>query len=222
MTFSIAARCPETGAFGMAIASSSPAVASRCVHLRQNVGAVASQNVTDPDLGRRGLDLMQAGASAQATLAILRESPQVEYRQLALVDAHGRTAVFSGANVLGLYGHAEGQGVVAAGNMLARPDLPAVMIEAFASTSGHLADRLLAGLRAGLAAGGEEGAVHSAGLSVVGPMAWRTVDLRIDWLDDPIGALAAAWDIYQPQMADYIRRATDPSLAPSYGVPGDP
>lgn len=222
MTFSVTARCPETGAFGMAISSSSPAVASRCVHLRQGVGAVASQNITDPGLGQRGLDLIAAGASAKAALAILRETGEIEYRQLALVDTVGRTAVFSGRHVLGLNGYATGQGVVAAGNMLATPDLPQAVVDAFVAAEGHLADRLLTALEAGLAAGGEAGPVYSAGLSVVGPLPWRTVDLRIDWLNRPIAALREAWKVYKPQMGDYIRRASDPSAAPSYGVPGDP
>lgn len=206
----------------MAISSSSPAVASRCVHLRQGIGAVASQNITDPMLGVRGLDLIAAGASAEAALAILRQSPQVEYRQLALVDAQGRTAAFSGRHVLGIHGFATGFGVVAAGNMLATPDLPQAMVDAFAVSTGHLADRLLTAMETGLAVGGEAGPVFSAGLSVVGPAVWRTVDLRIDWLDDPIAALRKAWQVYEPQMGDYIRRASDPAAAPSYGVPGDP
>lgn len=222
MTFSITARCPLTGAFGMAIASSSPAVASRCVHLAQGVGGVASQNITDPELGIRGLDLMAAGASAADALAELRQSDMIEYRQLCLVDRQGQGAAFSGAHVLGIHGHAVVDGAVAAGNMLASPDVPQAMLQAFATARGHLADRLMAALKGGLAAGGEAGPIHSTGVSVVGPMVWRTVDLRIDWLDDPVAALDRAWQVYAPQMEDYIRRASDPVAAPSYGVPGDP
>lgn len=222
MTFSISARCPETGAFGVAISSSSPAVAARCVHLRQGVGAVASQNITDPMLGVQGLDLIAAGASAEEARAVLCRTAHIGYRQLALVDRQGGTAVFSGAHVLGIHGTAQGAGVVAAGNMLATPDVPKAMVDAFAAATSHLADRLLAALRAGLDAGGEAGPVHSAGLSVVGPLPWRTVDLRIDWHDAPIAALEAAWQVYKPQMDDYIRRASDPATAPSYGVAGDP
>ena len=97
------------------------------------------------------------------------------------------------------------------------------MLAAFLDRSADdLADRLLAALQAGLLAGGEEGTVHSAGLMVVREVAWPIVDLRIDWHDrDPIGALAAAWDIYKPQLEAYVQRALDPSAAPSYGVPGD-
>ncbi|HSF95655.1 MAG TPA: DUF1028 domain-containing protein, partial [Thermohalobaculum sp.] len=72
MTFSIAARCSETGMFGIAVSSSSPAVAARCAHARAGVGAVASQNITDPALGTRALDLMALGARAPEAITILR------------------------------------------------------------------------------------------------------------------------------------------------------
>jgi uncharacterized Ntn-hydrolase superfamily protein len=88
MTFSIAARCPETGQFGIAVSSSSPAVAARCAHARAGVGAVASQNVTDPSLGARGLDLMALGASAPEAVAILKATgAHNDYRQLTAIDA---------------------------------------------------------------------------------------------------------------------------------------
>ena len=87
MTFSIAARCAETGMFGVAVSSSSPAVAARCAHARAGVGAVASQNVTDPSLGARALDLLRLGASAEQVIAVLRGSaPHMEFRQILAVD----------------------------------------------------------------------------------------------------------------------------------------
>ena len=88
--------------------------------------------------------------------------------------------------------------------------------------AGALAARLLAALRAGLDAGGEAGPVHSAGLLVVRDVEWPIVDLRVDWSDDPIGALEGAWAVYAPQVEDYVRRAIDPVAAPRFGVPGDP
>ncbi|TNF58782.1 MAG: DUF1028 domain-containing protein, partial [Rhodobacteraceae bacterium] len=87
---------------------------------------------------------------------------------------------------------------------------------------GHLGDRLVAALRAGLAAGGEAGPVRSAGLLIVREVAWPVADLRVDWTEgDPIGELAALWALWKPQMRDYVTRALDPTAAPSYGVPGD-
>lgn len=223
MTFSIVARCAETGMFGIAIASSSPAVASRCAWVRAGVGAVATQNVTDPTLGNRGLDLMALGASAPQALGVIRETaPFIDYRQLALIDAQGRTALHSGGKALGLFNAVEGRDCVAAGNMLATDRVPAAMVGAFEAASGPLAERLLTAMRAALALGGEAGPIHSAGLKVVDTQSWPIVDLRIDWAEDgPIALLEAAWAVYAPQIGAYVTRALDPRDAPSYGVPGD-
>lgn len=223
MTFSIAARCATTGMFGIAVSSSSPAVAARCPHARAGVGAVATQNVTDPTLGPRGLDLMERGASAEEAMRILVATrPHVQYRQVTMVDAAGRVAAFSGENTLGTHAVAKGDGAVAAGNLLADPGVPDAMIAAFARASGHIAERLLAAMRAAEEAGGEMGPVHSAGILVVRDVSWPVADLRVDWQeDDPIGALAALWRLYSPQLDDYVNRALDPSKAPTYGVPGD-
>jgi len=223
MTFSIAARCRQTGMFGIAIASSSPAVAARCAWARAGVGVVATQNVTDPTLGNRGLDLMEKGASAAQALDILVASaPFIEYRQLAVIDAAGGTAVFSGAKALGTHNTAQAKDAVAAGNLLAHDGVPAALVGAFEAAKGHLATRLLAAMDAGMAAGGEAGPIHSAGLLVVDKLTWPVVDLRVDWADeDPLASLRKVWDIYAPQLAAYVSRALDPREAPSYGVPGD-
>ena len=223
MTLSLVARCAQTGMFGIAVASSSPAVAARCAHVRAGVGAVASQNVTDPSLGPRALDLMESGVSAKEALRrITAEAPYIDYRQLMVLDATGHSALYSGSKVLGIWGEARGKDVAAAGNLLARPDVPSAIIVAFEAAQGHLGDRLMAALKAGLTAGGEAGPVHSAGLMIVDQVSWPVADLRCDWSDAcPIENLATAWDVYKPQLDDYVRRALDPRLAPSYGVPGD-
>lgn len=224
MTFSISARCPDTGMFGIAVSSSSPCVAARCAHARAGVGAVATQNVTDPRLGPKGLDLMASGLSAADALdALKRDAPHLEYRQLALVDAQGRTASFSGANTLGTHRVATGPGVVAAGNLLSSPAVPEAMVAAFTAGAGQgLGDRLLAAMRAAEAAGGEEGPVHSVGMLLVRKEAWPIADLRVDLADeDPIAEITALWDRWKGEMEAYVSRALNPSVAPSYGVPGD-
>jgi len=223
MTFSLVARCAETGMFGMVISSSSPAVAARCAHARAGVGAVASQNVTDPALGPQVLDLMAGGMSAvEAVAEITRRAPFIEYRQILAVDAQGGTAVHSGAKALGIWTEARGRDCAAGGNLLAHDGVPAAMVAAFEGSAGPLGDRLIATLRAGLRAGGEAGPVHSAGLLIVDRQSWPVADLRCDWTEDcPIEAIAKAWEIYAPQMQAYVQRALDPSAAPSYGVPGD-
>ena len=211
--------------FGLAVSSSSPAVAARCAFARAGVGAVASQNITDPSLGDRCLDLMALGASAQQAMdAITASAEHIGFRQLTAVDGQGRTACFSGENTLGVHATAHGANVVCAGNLLSSTDVPAAMVSAFQTSTGHLAERLLAVMQAGLDAGGEAGPVHSAGLLVVDKVSWPVASLRVDWHADgePIGELKSVWDVYSPQLDDYVTRALDPSLAPGYGVPGDP
>lgn len=223
MTFSLVARCAETGMFGVAISSSSPAVAARCAYARAGVGAVASQNITDPRLGPMALDLMQGGLSAVQAVERVRATAEfIDYRQVLAVDAAGRTAIHSGAQALGIWAEAQGPDVAAGGNLLANPAIPQAMVDAFAAAKGHLGDRLIAAMRAAVAAGGEAGPVHSAGLRLVDKVDWPVTDLRVDWTEDcPIEGLARLWDIYKPQLDAYVQRALDPRAAPSYGVPGD-
>ena len=225
MTFSISARCSATGMLGIAVASSSPCVAARCAHAQAGVGAVATQNITDPRLGPRGLALMAAGLDAGAALAQLRaEAPHVAFRQLALVDRLGRTAAFSGERTLGLHAVAQAADAVAAGNLLADRAVPRRMVERFASRpDAPLGERLVAAMQAGLQAGGEAGPVRSAGLLLVREVAWPVADLRVDWDEaDPIAALARLWQRWQPELEGYVTRALDPAGAPSYAVPGNP
>ncbi len=223
MTFSIVARCAGTGMFGVAVASSSPAVAARCAYARAGVGAVASQNITDPTLGPKTLDLMALGASAPEAMAVLKATgAHIGYRQVLAVDAAGRAAIHSGSCVLGTHAEARARNVASGGNLLAGEGVPQAIVDGFLAASGHLGDRLIAAMRAAVAAGGEEGPVHSAGLKLVDKVPWPVADLRVDWTEDcPIEALADLWDIYKPQLDAYVARALDPSTAPSYGVPGD-
>lgn len=224
MTFSITARCPESGMFGIAVTSSSMAVAARCAFVRAQVGAVATQNITDPRLGPRGLDLMAGGCSAPEALEVLLdEHAFADYRQLALVDEAGAVAHHSGAGTLGTHAVVAGEAAVAAGNLLASLLVPAAMIKAYRDAAGApFPARLVRALQGGLAAGGEGGPVRSAGLLVAHEQAWPLVDLRVDWSEaDPIAELAAIWEGWAPQMDDYVTRALDPADAPSYGVPGD-
>lgn len=209
--------------FGMAISSSSPAVAARCAFARAGVGAVASQNVTDPSLGPLALDLMQQGLSApEAVAEVVRRGRFIEYRQVLAVDAQGRTAIHSGPNSLGIWTQAQAPDVASGGNLLANDGVPQAIVDGFLSAPGHIGDRLIAAMRAGLAAGGEAGPVHSAGLKIVDKVSWPVADLRVDWTDAcPIKALSELWDIYRPQLDAYVQRALDPRAAPSYGVPGD-
>lgn len=223
MTFSIVGHCPETGMFGLAISSSSPAVAARCAFARAGVGAVSTQNVTDPRLGPKTLDLMERGATPGEALAILeRTGEHMAWRQVLAVGRTGESAIYSGSHVLGLWSEAQDVDVAAAGNLLADTAVPEAMVTTFSRTKGGLGDRLMASLAAGLTAGGEAGPVHSAGLLMVDRQSWPIAELRIDWTKEcPIDALTKAWKVFEPQMEAYVTRALDPRSAPSYGVPGD-
>ena len=223
MTFSLVARCAASGHFGVAVTSSSPAVAARCAFVRAGTGAVASQNVTDPRLGPRVLDTMASGQGAAAAVGQVTDTADnTSWRQLLAVDAQGGTAIFSGDHALGISAEGQAQDAASAGNLLANPGVPAAVLAGFASSSGHLGDRLMAALFAGLDAGGEAGPLHSAGMLIAGEQSWPLVDLRCDWSEAcPIRALDAAWQVYRPQMDDYVIRALDPAASPSYGVAGD-
>ncbi|MFE7170015.1 DUF1028 domain-containing protein [Streptomyces sp. NPDC057616] len=224
MTFSLVVR--DGGRFGLVVSSSSPAVAARCAHLRPGVGAAASQNITDPTLGARLLDRLAEHGDAERALADVvgaaGTKETVEHRQLTVLGRTGPGFAFSGAQTLGTHASATADGAVAAGNMLAGEHIPGVLLDAYASATGELEERLVAALRAAVAAGGEEGPVHSAGLAVVADVGWRVTDLRVDWAGDPVDRLADLLAVWLPQRDDYVRRGLDPASAPSYGVPGDP
>ena len=223
MTFSIIGRCAETGQLGIAISSSSIAVGARCPWVRAGVGAVASQNITLPALGPQVLDALERGQLPPAALdQVLTANGWSDYRQVTVIDSHGRVALFSGKQALGVHNAVAGEQCAAAGNLLASQQVIQAMVDAFEQAGGHLADRLLAAMHAAVAAGGEAGPIHSAALKIACELTWPLVDLRVDWAEhDPIGQLDGLWQAYRPQMNDYVTRALDPTRAPSYGVAGD-
>jgi uncharacterized Ntn-hydrolase superfamily protein len=213
MTFSLAGRCERTGAVGAVIASASMAVAARCLAVRAGVGAVCSQSTTDPRLREALLEAMAGGrAAGDALTAVVGRTPDIAYRQLAAVDARGGSASYSGDLALGEATDICTAGAAAAGNLLADRGVPPAMLAAFQHRADDsLGDRLIAAVVAGLAAGGEVSPVRSAGMVIAESAAWPVTDLRIDWHDDPVGQLAALWQIWQPQADSYVRRALRPS-----------
>ncbi|MCX5531551.1 DUF1028 domain-containing protein [Streptomyces sp. NBC_00006] len=223
MTFSLVVRDGER--FGIAGSSSSPAVAARIAHLRPGVGAASSQNITDPTLGTSLLDALAEHGDAERALADVtgaaRNEKTIAYRQLTVLGRTGPGFAYSGPHTLGTYASATADGAVAAGNMLSGKHIPGVLLEAYQEATGELEERLIAAMKAAVAAGGEEGPVHSAGMAVVADVGWRVTDLRIDWADDPIDRLGELLDVWLPQRDDYVTRGLDPASSPSYGVPGD-
>jgi uncharacterized Ntn-hydrolase superfamily protein len=221
MTFSLAGRCARTGMTGAVVTTSAPAVGARCAHAAAGIGAVLTQNVTDPRLGPLGLALMRGGSDAEHTLdALVASSPHHIWRQLAVIDRHGNTAAFSGRNVKPARNEAHGRDCVAIANIVRSADIPAQMVRAFEQDpSAHLADRLLAALRAGELGGGEFKPLVSAALLI----AWREdfayIDLRVDSDPDPIAALFRLWAEYHPMTELYVTRVIDPD---AISTPPDP
>jgi uncharacterized Ntn-hydrolase superfamily protein len=101
--------------------------------------------------------------------------------------------------------------------------VPQAVVDGFLADSGHVGDRLIAAMRAGLAAGGEAGPIHSAGIKIVDRVSWPIADLRCDWtLDCPIEAIATLWGIYKPQLDAYLQRALNPKTTWEGRAPGRP
>ena len=167
---------------------------------------------------------MAAGQDVSGAIAsVVKNRENISYRQLTAVDARGMTAHFTGANFLGTHAVSVAADCVAAGNLLSSKSVVKAISDGFGvDPSAHLAERLLQAIEAGVSAGGKEGPVHSAALLVGDKMPFPLVDLWVDWNEtDPIAALRRLWLNYAPQMDDYLNRAVNPQVAPSYGVAGD-
>lgn len=217
MTFSIAARDPATGAFGVAVTTSGLCVGARCPFAAAGVGAVLTQHRTDPRLGTQGLQLLQRGLSAEETVtALTRGNDDAPWRQLAVVDAAGGTAAFHGSAIYSWHGHAAAEGAIAVGNILRSESVPQAMLDAFLSdTAPALETRLVAALAAGLGAGGELDPPRSAAILVVRDDPFPWMDLRVDRSDDPIAELAELAAAYAPDAEGTRTRAVDPGAVPN-------
>jgi uncharacterized Ntn-hydrolase superfamily protein len=217
MTYSLTARCAETGAFGTIVTSSSIATAARCAWAGP-MGAVSTQNLSDPALGPQGLVLLRQGLGAQAVVdLLLRSTRGVEHRQVAVVDRMGGVAWFSGGKAMPEHAVATGPDCVSMGNLLANTGVPQAMVDSVAASAGApLAERLMRALEAGLEAGGEFDDEHGAGLLVADRFDWPVVDLRVDWHDEPVAELRRLWTRYEPQQAAYVARAVNADSAPGF------
>lgn len=219
MTYSIAARCPRTGMFGVSVTTSSIAVGSRCAFVRAGVGAVLTQHRTDPRLGPKGLDLLASGRSAQETVdALTSDNPTIGWRQLLVVDSKGNTAFFHGERIKSVHSAHTGVQCVAAGNIIRSTEVTRKMIEAYGTDDTiALPERLLRAMEAGHAAGGEWKQVKSAALLVADKEIFPYVDLRVDFDPRPLEQLRFLWEIYEPSAKIYVARAVDPDSVPGTG-----
>ena len=217
MTFSIAGRCARTGMLGAVVTTSSIAVGSRCPYAAAGVGAVLTQNRTDPRLGPAILDRLQRGEAPEPILRQLEASdPNLGWRQLAAIAADGRAAFFNGAKITSIAKGRVGRDCVGIGNILRTTEVVDAMVESFEATETEpLAERLLRAIEAGHAAGGELKQVKSAGLLVVHRQAFPYVDLRVDLSPQPLTELRFLWELYRPEADAYVVRAVEPDKAAS-------
>jgi len=214
MTFTLVARCQQTGHLGVATASASLAVGARCPYVRAGIAAVTTQNRTDPTLGPRLLDALATNTDPDAALASLMANAAFpEWRQVAVVDKHGRVAAFHGERCSGTHSEARGDGAISLGNLLASPEVPAAMMAAFVATGGSLGTRLLAALDGGLAAGGEIKPMRSAALKIATSDPFPYTDLRVDGAENPLALLRGLWHDWEPEAEKCRAWAIDP-----YGV----
>lgn len=209
MTYSLVARDPETGELGVAVQSRSFGTGSAVPWARPGVGAVATQSFTQRSYGPLGLDLLANGAEPGAALEqLVADDPQRDFRQVAFLDAQGRTASHIGAACIPAVGSLAGDGFSAQGNMLRSDDVVPALADGFARAEGTLADRLLAGLDAAEAAGGDFRGREAGALLVVpaeGDATERVVDLRVDNHHDPLGELRRL--LREAQALRRLRRA---------------
>jgi uncharacterized Ntn-hydrolase superfamily protein len=187
VTYSIVARCPDTGQLGVAVQSHFFGTGAVVPWLEAGVGAVATQATAEVAHGPDGLARLRMGRSPeQALTEILAPDEGAGVRQVAIVDAQGRAAVHTGASCIPDAGHVIGDGFTAQANMMHRPGVPEAMASAFAEAQGPLAARLLDALDAAEAAGGDIRGQQSAALVVVAAHAAdrpghdRLVDVRVE------------------------------------------
>jgi len=217
MTYSIIARCPDTGAFGGAIGTSALAVGNRCLRVLHGKGAFLSQHRTDARLGDRGIAALAEGASAEQAMAgVVADEPGIEWRQLAALDAAGRAAVHHGNRMYSIYTHSIGTGCVAIGNILANDRITDAMVATFEAAPGEpLEERLLRALEAGRDAGGEIlEPLHSTALRVTSPHGIDRCDLRVDSADEAVVALRELLAAYGDQEEILRRVALEPDGVP--------
>jgi len=191
MTWSIIARDPSSGAFGVAVTTKFFAVGALCPHARSEVGALATQALVNPTLGPRGLALMAQGVAPEHAVAtLLQDDLGRETRQIHMLDAQGRGAAHTGKDCIGWCGHLLRRGYSVAGNMLAGPKVIEDTASAY-EMGAHLpfAERLLAALDAGQAAGGDKRGKQSAALKIYAGEEYPWLDIRADDHGEPLQEL---------------------------------
>lgn len=221
MTFSIIARCRDTGQFGIAAATAMPAVGKLLTHAFAGLGAVATQARLNPYLGIDGLDLLRQGLSAEEIVQRLsRADPRADLRQFAVVDAAGACAAWTGSGCPAWAGHRLDDGYTVQGNRIAGPQVLDDAAAAFRRTAGAGLDRrLIAALAAGDAAGGDIKGERSATLYIVDTEDYPLWDIRVDEHARPVAELKRLHAVFARDVVPQIRRM--PTRANPAGEPGE-
>lgn len=208
MTFSIIARCPDTGCFGLAAATAVPAVGKLLTHARGGVGAVATQARLNPYLGIDGIRLLQQGRGAREVRDILAsQDPRAEARQFAVIGRDGRTATWTGRECIPWAGAQEHDGFSVQGNRLTGEDVLDRISQAFERSKGKpLDERLMEALEAGDSVGGDREGERSATIYIVEREEYPLWDIRVDAHPDPFSELRRLHDIFSRQLLPEIRR----------------
>jgi uncharacterized Ntn-hydrolase superfamily protein len=213
-TYSIVARDPDTGQFGVAVQTHWFNVGSRVIWAEPGVGAVATQSLTLPSYGPLGLELMRAGHSATAAMAALTTSDEGEaVRQVAMIDANGVVATHTGAKCIAEAGHRQGENYSVQANLMEKNTVWDAMAKAYEASEGDLAERLLAALDAAQAEGGDIRGKQSAAILIVSgettgaPWTGVEMDLRVEDHPDPLTELRRLVEVNRAY--DYMNKGDD-------------
>jgi uncharacterized Ntn-hydrolase superfamily protein len=217
MTWSIVARDPATGAFGVAIATRFFAVGSLCPHAQSGVGALSTQALMNPHYGPQGLALLRAGVSApEAVSRLMAPDEGREQRQLHIIDAAGRIGQHTGRQCVDWCGAVSGEGFSVAGNMLANERVVRETAKAFQGSRKPFPERLIGALEAGEAAGGDKRGKQSAALLIYSTEDYAELDLRVDDHVEPLIELRRLYDKAHERFIPFMR--CGPSKARPWGV----
>ena len=217
MTWSIIARDRATGTFGVAIATRFFAVGALCPHAASGVGALSTQALVNPHYGKQGLELLRAGVgAADAVKRLVAPDEGREHRQLHIIDSAGRIGQHTGAQCVDWAGAVAGDGFSVAGNMLAGSRVVSETAEAFRKSGKPFAERLIAALEAGEAAGGDKRGKQSAALLVYSRETYADLNLRVDDHAEPLAELRRLYDKAHERFVPYLK--CSPSEARPWGV----
>ena len=206
MTWSILARDPVGGALGAAVATRFFAVGALAIHVEGGVAALATQALINPMYALHGMPRLRAGEAPEAVVAaLLAADAGRAHRQIHILDAGGRIAAHTGEECVSWCGSVRGADVSVAGNMLAGPAVVARTLEAFGGATGSLAERLLAALEAGEAAGGDKRGKQSAALKIATRDPYPDLDIRADDHPDPIAELRRLYAVSRERFAVFRR-----------------